>query len=249
MEIPNYDILIKFISKEFVNNFKNGELYFPLLKEFWAIEDTEKDSVRGDNREGFWMSPVPEGTKLSIKPYDDPTSPWMELKYKTAIRHSIDSRFANLPIACFTHIKLNELLISEDNYFKINPDLISKLEFLRQGRETVMIGNPTEYLERLKVNSNSKGYKLIYGPVNYLNYRKEQNITSEEFEKGSLKPVFTKDEKYDYQREFRILLDNKGHEEAKFLNAGNINDISFQCHGDLTSMKFIIKEVFDKEQS
>ncbi|ALV21079.1 hypothetical protein [Carnobacterium antarcticum] len=232
----NQVFLIKFIDKEYLKSFLDGEIYFPLLKTFWDIEIKEEDKIRGDIYEGYFSKLLPKGTKVSIK--QEENDEWFDFPITDIVQTKLKGEYGYLPIACFSLIKVEELFLPiKNNKVIINPNIIEELKKIKGKREMVIISKEA-FLKKIKNQSEIDGLKNVSKRVDYYNHLKDSNIKEEEFEKGSLEVVFSKRLEYEYQREFRLLYDNKIYTENQVLKIGDIRDITISLENiPLNKMK------------
>ncbi|GEL15464.1 hypothetical protein [Pediococcus cellicola] len=108
LEIGN-QLVIKFVSPEYVQDVLNGNVYMRQLKFFKHLEDDQ----RGDENEGTWRQKfVNEDTEVSSK-----------VSYKF-----IDE----IQIACFTLLDRDrDFNKIEDNWYKLKADVAKDLEKIR----------------------------------------------------------------------------------------------------------------------
>lgn len=194
---------------------KEGLLYCRTVHEFAKIED---DSLRGDKLEIAYRLNNAEDSILQIKPVNAPDSDFTKIKL-IKYAETISNQFGNL--FCLHAINYNDL--KEDVPF--NFDKRNK-EF---GSHFIMI-NFYEFIKRLHIALDKLNYRWKHNLVEYKDFSKY---------KGE-KTVFQKDKTYEYQKEFRLFIENKIDQHIK-IYIGDISDISIiysSSYIDTLKMKF-----------
>ena len=112
--------------------------------------------------------------------------------------------------------------VSDDNVHSFKKQLEIPEDYIKLGRYAVVITNTREFLKRVKVAAEKRGYRICGGLVRY--YDAEVGTPPP---KSEIESIFTKRKKYEYQKEFRLAIDTgtMGCNPIT-LDIGRIGDIS-----------------------
>lgn len=199
--------LIKFKSKELIESLRNGHMYFNPLSVFREYEDASGMRVIGDEREG--MMPVQHAIFEDARTHE--FTPVDNALIKT--RNSDDYVF------CFFGMKENttHFTFSEEQKKKIR-------EF---GDTALVILDYDAFEDRVKKAANDAGFVLHSGRVNYYDDEADNANMLIRTMNGMWTLAFEKPKDYEYQQEFRFLLERKGRPEDHWvLELGSLEDIS-----------------------
>ncbi len=93
------------------------------------------------------------------------------------------------------------------------------------GAHAILITDFKEFLQRARKTATELGYQYWEGSVNYYDI---YPIEAWGWTKESVQPVFHKPRRYEFQREYRIVLNTKTYTKGPItLDIGNIRDICF----------------------
>jgi hypothetical protein len=188
-------ILIRILPGCRVNDFLDGKLYLNTNKFFGAIDGS--DAVRFDPFDGIDQSLQVKEVSIAA-PGDD----WTPIGgiINPVVFRSRESE------------KLNVLCMYALSDQRDQPFDTRNLAF---GETAVLIGNPIEFIRRVKVAATALDKQAFHGPVEYVDKRTYH---------GDMGP-FRKFAGHAYQNEFRVVLTNGTGHPCR-LNIGDIRDIA-----------------------
>lgn len=198
--------LIKFQNAERISRLQQGKLYAKTLDYYRNLEITTGDSQIGDTYEGVFpifdgeIEILGNGIKLPLK------------------NQKILTKASNYPVFCMCCFKGQE---------RISFNEIQKEKFLNFGDTALIITNSKELEKRVILAAEKKGYKAIFGKVNY--YSNDYNETGviKALCKDINNVAFFKRDTYAYQQEARFLfVTDQNPVDHIELDIGDISDIS-----------------------
>ena len=203
--------LIKFQSKQKIENFRGGQIYMKSLEYYRKREAETKDDTVGDLIEG--MVHVCDG-EIYI--------PELNV-YQRLSDELIKTNFSNSYVFCM-------LGISPDiTSFSFTDDQKEKISTF--GDTALIIRDKHEFLRRVTNAVLSENLAGSHGFVTY----GDENTDSVAYwcsllKNGMSYSAFWKRKKYAYQQEYRLLIENPPTEKDYYnLNIGSIEDISIMC--------------------
>ena len=218
--------LVKVSSKqEHADNLLQGKLYARRLSWFKKLEN---DCVRGDEYEAASV-PRRDGLIIPLNSTDvttgkteEVTIPGSELFSPPVLR---PKHFDHFNIFCmYAAHSGDSRKILEGNSQDFKKQIELPKEYVEFGRYAVVIINFTEFLERVRNAAHRNGYSIGWGLVRYYDPGVGTSLAPLD-----VKTLFTKRNKYAYQKEFRFAI-NTGTmgSEAITLNIGNVDDIAIR---------------------
>ena len=199
--------LIKFKSKELIESLRNGDMYFSPLSVFREYEDASGMRVIGDEREG--MMPVQHAIFEDVRTHE--LSPVDNALIKT--RNSDDYVF------CFFGMKENT------THFSFSEEQKKKIKEF--GDTALVILDYDAFEDRVKKAANDAGFVVHSGRVDYYDDEADNANMLIRTMNGMWTLAFEKPKDYEYQQEFRFLLERKGRPEDHWvLELGSLEDIS-----------------------
>ena len=199
--------LIKFKSKELIESLRNGHMYFSPLSVFREYEDASGMRVIGDEREG--MMPVQHAIFEDVRTHE--LSPVDNALIKT--RNSDDYVF------CFFGMKENT------THFSFSEEQKKKIKEF--GDTALVILDYDAFEDRVKKAANDAGFVVHSGRVDYYDDEADNANMLIRTMNGMWTLAFEKPKDYEYQQEFRFLLERKGRPENHWvLELGSLEDIS-----------------------
>lgn len=210
-------MLIKFQSKERLEDLQNGHIYMKNLKYFIDLERVYKQEGQGDQNECRMFK------AFNLKLTEHLTGKTIELE-------SVDISNAesiHKPVFCMTHKDICEKMIKlEYPKFKTTISVSKQIidDFSEEGVELyALLINKGEFLRRIANELDNLKIPFRYGRVSY----KDTSIFefSSETKEVYFNTEFNKDERFSHQEEFRIILDINVENYFDF-NIGDIRDIS-----------------------
>ena len=217
--------LVKFFQKkEHASDFVKGKMFANRLSHFKRIEDHDG---RGDEYEGAIMSKS-DSLVLKLEATDSETG-------EVISSHTIPGTELAAPLIIapewFDHINVFCMYASHIGGFQsISVDHAQNLEKQLEipetcaelGKYAVVITNTPEFLRRVKVAADQRGYGIIRNLVKY--YDPEVGTPPLQAETET---IFTKRKEYEYQSEFRFAIDTRTvGRDPIILDIGEINDIA-----------------------
>ena len=216
--------LVKVFSEEaYADKFLRGEMYANRLSWFKRLEGSDG---RGDEYEAASML-RPDGLIIRLEARN------VETGKVQGVTVPADDLAAPpiLQPEHFDHINLFCMYaahsggfhqVSDDNIEELRRQLEIPGDCLKLGRHAVAITNRAEFVRRVKMGAQREGYGLHCGLVKY--YDPEVGTPLAPLD---IRTIFTKREKYAYQKEFRFAIDTgtTGCEPIT-LDIGAIDDIA-----------------------
>ncbi len=216
-------LLLAKISKvdKYLDDFVAGNIYMNTLEFFKNLEKELKVKGQGDKYEA---SVIYKEAELIIT--DPETGENVSILDAEEITFHLDNRIKS-PIFCLHSIDIQNLKVINENdkYIEIAP-------FLPEDELTRLINDfgknlvyiiPNRFLERMREAANNKLLKLAWGKVKYYDYNKPLD---KRFDPSSTEICFNKSDFFEYQNEYRILINNKITDDPYILNIGDISDIT-----------------------
>ncbi|WP_172250698.1 hypothetical protein [Saccharibacillus deserti] len=195
-------VLLKFGERRFMEKFRRGQLHFQCLS---AFKNQEKDEAgRNDPFEAASAIYNPGSYKIYVggKPLEDVEGP-IVLQENEADRQYSLSLYGVTNESLQRHVQgEQESLIHPWNE--------------KFGDYAVVITHPKEFRNRIDAACRKKGFGLRGGMVAY---HEVENFTGKW-------GYFRKPKEYEYQSEYRLLLDLENREEDHLLEIGDLSDIS-----------------------
>lgn len=199
-EIIESGMLYKLLKKEHLSDFKNGRIYMNSLSYYTKVEE---DAI-GDKREGLAFF----GSKGKILYKDEVVALCKNVNVYTNL---------NKPVFCTSIPYFNK----NGNKYKciISKFAIDEITKKEYEKYNLVIIDKEEFISRIKKALNNIGTSATCAKVIY---------TDKGYKLDSFEPAknagFVKRKKYEYQNEYRIMVD-KEIEDNFILNIGNISDI------------------------
>ena len=216
--------LLKYIKNKpkYINDFKNGNLYFTKLQYFIDLENVENNNKTGDKNESRFHREMNDIKSITIADYkvnlEDITD--MSLDFEM---NSIDKD--NCGICSFFAVYFRDLEKDKDNenVYRIKPKVIEDLQKLKDGDRKLFVVKNVKGLIR-----ESNEYQLEHGPVIYYDpkYYGINKVSTNHL-------MFYKTNKYKYQHEYRFVKNDIGKGNLVHFNS---------LEKDILEIKFKIKE-------
>ncbi|RZK43057.1 MAG: hypothetical protein EOO90_05225 [Pedobacter sp.] len=207
MVVENKDAilaLIKYSSKERLEQLQKGKMYFNTLKFFEGCDDS---FGVGDRFERVYKQTKGKGAVIDlIKEFGNISIQMIKQPDGTHIStYRKDDLYIN--IFCLYSVS------SEENFVSLRQNL--PLDMKGFGTHMLIIYNVTEFIKRVKARLSSLGLNPHLSPVKYIDVQEHEGSIS----------YFEKPLKYSYQKEFRIGIQTKV-EQSMTIDIGSIKDIS-----------------------
>lgn len=229
VNIKNDDIyvsmgLVKFVAKQYEDDFRNGKLYMKNLQ--YYIDEERRSGLKGigDVNEGSLVLNEVQGlikdaeTGKLIAEFDAEQTTLSSnnlLKSPVLCLYTIDSTIFKITNRTDTSMDL-EMNITEEQLKLLTSVFGDNLLFI----------DGAEFKRRVKKACEQQGLELQHGKVKYKDYsinhvdriEKMQNIFSTDM-------VFFKDKHFQYQNEYRFIIKNKIVDDHFCLDVGDLSDI------------------------
>ncbi|HHL2059955.1 TPA: hypothetical protein ACQ3WD_003201 [Clostridium perfringens] len=209
-------MLLKFGTKEHMEMLRAGKVFFGTRKLYNEISSNGNDNI-GDKYEGVFPS-----KNCSIQLIDPKTKQLIVKGMGTLVQS--DDRVDNIPFFSCTYlsddnINENNNIVFEDNF--------KECFMNEEGWDYVLTINPVEFLKRIRNKLN--GINVLAKTINYSDYDYLEGRRDKAMSENIKNVLLWKDIKYSFQKEFRIILENKDIDnDNKFiLDIGEISDISY----------------------
>lgn len=190
-------MLMKFGKEIHMKAFQSGELYMNTLNYFQNRENCE---LKGDRDEGLSAIYQANGATLSRQNSDGKFNPIGTINGPLNYRGE-DSAQLNVFCMYALQVEPKKLKIDKRN--------------LNFGDSFVLLLDPTEFINRLKLAAEQMAIKICHKLVEYVERDKHNGPTG----------PFVKFSEFSYQNEFRIIILRKSLEHYK-LKIGDISDIT-----------------------
>lgn len=222
--------LMKSLKSDFLESTMNGQFYFSYPEAF--ISD---NSDLGDGQRDRWDShlSVQSPEEFFIAPIGEDGKPNIVQRMvfsRNKPVYIISETSEHTPLCCFR--KVEECDIEQYGSairFRLG-NVVDRIHSEFKGHDSfILIINWKEFLRRIEVQTTYFARSIHYGDVDkeYIRFYNETDMFQAE--------MFQKDEKYRWEKEFRIILPADS-EKPKFVNVGSIRDIAI-C-GKLESLRF-----------
>lgn len=200
--------IVKFGNRKWMDEFQKGKIHFKQLKQFQEFEKKHIDNAkRGDKYEGAHMVLSPAQNKIVIGDYTLDSNDLVE-----PIRTYQDS-ISKHPIFCL-YALTDEIV---NSFLNSNRPFLIDSKVQTFGDTAVYITDFREFLNRFESALNKQlGIGYSRGLVEYV------DVNEVNGEWGA----FRKPREYDYQSEYRLLLDSPINDPSIDLDIGDISDIT-----------------------
>lgn len=209
-------MLLKFGTREHMEMLRDGKVFFGTRKLYNEIASNGNNNI-GDKYEGVF--PI---KNCSIQLLDPKTKQLIVKGMGTLVQS--DNRVDDIPFFSCTY--LSDDNINENNNIVFD-DNFKKCFMNEEGWDYVLTINPVEFLKRIRNKLN--GINVLAKPINYSDYDYVEVRRDKAMSENIKNILLWKDIKYSFQKEFRIILENKDIDnDNKFiLDIGDISDISY----------------------
>lgn len=212
-------MLFKFIQnkKKYLDDFKNGDLYFSSLQSFIDLERKTNNDKTGDKNEGNIHQEFNDLKSVRIAGHEIPVN---DIHGLTADYSIENYQKRNLGVCSFFAVQFKDLEKESDNSnnYRIKSNVLDDLYKTKDGNRTLYAVNNVSRLQQ-ECRDNNLGYGLI-------KYYDSQNI--QKLRELTEHPEFCKMCKYSFQHEFRIVKNLKSGGHVRHLEA--IKDENFKSN-------------------
>ena len=219
-----------FEKKEHADDLVRGKLFVNRLSYFKKIEG---DDGRGDEDEGAIMVPI-EGSIIELQAKNPLTE--KDLAAPPVIR---PEWFDHINIYCMYAGHTGDFqYISSDNVEDFKRQLEPREDAEKLGKHAVVLKNGAEFIRRVRIAAEHKGYKVCTGLVRYY----DPEVGSPPL-RSEIETIFTKRKDFEYQKEFRIAIsaDSDGCHPI-ILEIGDIRDIAVYAKTSDIDVNFRLKD-------
>lgn len=213
-----------FEKKEYADDFLQGKLFLKPLSYFKEIEG---EDGRSDQDEGAIVRPLGDGI-ITLTATNKETGEVSEI---TLTKDDLAAPVSQYPEWCdrinllclYTGHSGDLQSVSVDNVNDFRKQLEIPEECVSFGEYAIIITNVPEFLRRIRVAAEQKGYQICGGLVTY--YDPEAGTPPT---RTNTETIFHKRKEYEYQSEFRIAVNaNRNEPTSLNLSIGDISDIAF----------------------
>lgn len=203
-------ILIKFMPKEYISSFLDGNLYMNSLQYYIDLENKTGISGKGDKLEGS----IPICEKVISN---------SNVQIKKTVRYS--AGYQNVPVFCMMYLEPNPdtltYMITNKQQYK---------EMCSFPKNCVVIHDVKEFNNRFESACGALEYECRHSLVHYMeeNKDKDEKVKKMILGDNGYKSVFCKDNKFKLQQEYRFAI-FENIKTPYTLNIGDIRDISKVC--------------------
>lgn len=204
-------ILIKFMPKEYISSFLDGNLYMNSLQYYIDLENRTGVSGQGDKLEG------------SI-PICDKVISNSNVQIKINVRYS--AGYQNVPVFCMMYLEPNPYTLT---YMITNEQQYKEMRSF--SKDCVIIYDVEKFNNRFESACRALKYKFGHSLVHYMEENKDKDKKVKKIilkDDNRYKSVFCKDNKFKLQQEYRLAI-FENIETPYTLNIGDIRDISKVC--------------------
>lgn len=203
-------VLFKFIQNkaEYLNDFKNGNLYFSSLQYFIKLEENNGNHKTGDIYEGSIHQNINDLRHLHVADFEIPVK---DVKSMSVDHEMPENQKENLGICSFFAVQYKDLEKENSSLekYRLKSNVLEDLYRTKDGDRVLFAVNN---VSRLMRECRKKG--LDRGLVKYYDSNNINNLTALQRHKG-----FCKLKKYRFQHEFRIEKDLADGENFEHLDS------------------------------
>lgn len=272
----NVCLYLKYIKPKYLEHLENGYIHFSPLNVFKKIEENG-DKTIGDKFEGHMVHRYPKNdhshfyiemrnrSDNKIVKKVDITKYFVNNKYGYAMESKIIfNEMKNWGIFCATCLDTNDedvftkkadfsyqimddmILIHESRIMK--PEFINNLYNEVGGDDKVPVILKSNFFEKLNKYVKESDKNMSYGSVNYYSKTDMSNVSNNDnLDLQAMNSVFTKDEKYKGQKEFRIALYEDCTKLSSDINIGSLKDCILEVPENIPDLgAFIDKTISTK---
>lgn len=225
----NESFLVKFVEKEFTESTLDGNLFFKRNGYFVDLEKEQLEKGIGDKREGNWTRYInPETHRMVLTDMNDNVIP---LNVTRGVLRQTFSNLKYMPICCFVVLNLERDfdIDLESGKAELKKELQEELINQFAGRDLIFFRNTnTEdfIIDRVKAACEREGIEHMGAKVKYYDENTEDHpMTKAEYEAEPHKGLLYKRKFFEFQREYRFIL-NKIEDEDYILKLGDIRNIA-----------------------
>lgn len=234
-------MLVKFLKKEYLQDLLDGNLYMNKLGFFIDLEKEEQNKGQGDKYEAAFVTKFQNG-KLMLSGTDKVIG--------TIKTGDVIERYENVtkaPVFCCTILTGENLeVISEtDDVLTVKPmfNEEQKSKLLSDfGDKAVVLTN--DFIQKVGSKLVEQNMNMTFGQIEYVDNSVVDTARKKSFDEGSLEMFFWKDEYFQYQQEFRLVVLGKFIENHFILNIGDISEKSKV----MNTVDFFESSVFEFEK-
>lgn len=197
--------LVKFVRPKFASDFMNGNLYFDSLEHIHEIEQTTGISKWGDINDGkrkHKLNNNDRKAQVTISPSPNKHIIFPD-KYFSDVSLTLsmsEDNYKSYGITCFVALRLSDFYPISDHSYKLKIMTYNDLIKMQEGiRKVFLIPDIGSFEHQLKTTN------LKFSSVHYYDIRL---LSPEKFRRLNNNPMelpFHKENKFAYQREYRIL--------------------------------------------
>ena len=173
-------------------------------------------------------------TKLYYYPIIEETANHIEygngihLADETILRE-ISTISKHTPFCCFRKITKDDLIYRKNTFSFSLEDIVDRIKTEFGHDSFVMICNPNVFIKRILKLQYCFGRSITYGELSYEDSEKLENTKFKQIE------MFQKRISYEWQKEYRIIIEPTEETTNQILDIGSIEDIAFG--GNLESLR------------
>lgn len=229
-----YLILIKIGKIEHLKQIQEGKLYINNLQFYIDLEKINKEKGMGD---------VTEGALATLRKFqclvEDEDGNIIYTSSGELPGTIYDERSLHCPTFCMMYKEV-EMLCDDLGHAKCSFQLSNEEieDFISEDSEcgALIIYLPEVFLNKINNAADKRNVKVHWGKVDYRN-KKIPNIKNGEW---ILDDIFTKDDSFKYQSEYRIVFEEYC-DKPERLNIGNIEDITYLLDAQQLNKKITIQ--------
>lgn len=215
--------LLKTLKSEYLEStMKKGRFCFNPPSVFNRWEDT--NTAQYDKWDGHSCEIADKVLIAPIIQEDENGVVYGEVKALSnkAIIHTQSTKAKQTPICCFRSVDENEIAFDADTQtLTYSLGNIAERIINEFGHDSFILILIEPFIERIK-----QKYSLLCGSVIYKNIANDMPISVDERYQELTEELFRKDEKYMWQKEFRIALTDPTTDKPFFIELGSIEDIA-----------------------
>lgn len=219
----NDEVIAFFKFTNFTDSLLNGDLYMNPLQKYIEMERESGKKGVGDVLEA---AQVISDFRFNI--YKEGTNEFTHTGAADYIHFRINGD-EKKPVYCLFTLHANDLLIVDENdteyitVMNFSKEEVDKM--LNEFGEQVALINPGSFIERVEKTFDEKGFGYVISPVKYDDYSINSIKRIESYKKNNNEIFFWKDNFFENQKEYRIVITSIETEEPLIPNIGNLNDI------------------------
>lgn len=219
-------MFVKFIKKEWIDSFLDGNMYMNNFKYFIDQENSDSVKGQGDAFEGAHVIKFLNATAYTL---DENGSEIKLADVESAALIERDPKVNKFPMFCLTCLGSHDYIVLEKTEniikFKLNipEEDKNKIKDTFNADIALVSISPFTFISRFRKVAEKLG--CLCAHVRYEDFKVYDTLKRENFIKGTADILFSKEVSLSYQKEFRFVLSDVQSDVPFNLELGNLRDI------------------------